>query len=128
MTEPFDLEILLQHEYRYFFSDDQVRAFERLRVPPRIQIQVGPYASRAEHAVVVVAEEPTRDLHLVYCPSGHGPSFPWGYQRPGATWLGCDGPWCAYLVEAFVSSGSWGGPVPEGFFLGGRGERDEPAD
>lgn len=114
-----DLGAVVDAELEFFESPDQRSAFESLRITPVPTTQRWQY-SEEEHECLIVARN--SDVQIVYCASGFGPSFPWSIQRIGATDLGMDGDWHAYLYESFIS-GMWHGAVPEGFERKGPGER-----
>src|SRR5215510_13413531 len=94
-----DFEALIKRELRFFFSEEMIRAFEAVRVPPAEWVQVWKYGPET-HRCWIIAADATHQI--VYCQSGFGPSFPWAHQNRGEKDLGMDGQWRAYLVEAFV--------------------------
>jgi hypothetical protein len=115
-----DFEALIEHELSFFFSEEITRAFEAVRIPPTESVQMWQYGSES-HQCWIIAADATHQI--VYCKTGFGPSFAWASQNRGATDLGTDGQWCAYLVEAFA--GMWKGRLPENFMLMGPGEREQ---
>ena len=114
-----ELESLIERELQFFPSDPTRAALRQLLVNPYEVLERWGYTEDV-HTCWVVAEDSR--YHIVYCRTGFGPAFPWSTQRKGATDLGMDSDWCAYLVEAFVSSGNWS-ETPADFELMGPGER-----
>jgi len=117
-----NLQSLIREQLCYFESDAQRSAFLASAVAPFAVKQLWAYGSE-EHTCFVVARSASEQV--VYCASGFGPAFPWSIQHIGATDLGTDEQWCAYLYECFVSSSLWPHPLPSGFKLMGPNERSE---
>jgi hypothetical protein len=115
-----NLETLIEAELHYFDSDEQRKTFRARRTAPRKVVQNWGY-SAATHICHVIAEDERQQI--VYCRSGFGRSFPWSSQRRGATDLGMDADWYAYLYECFVTSSLWPGDRPDNLELMGPGER-----
>jgi len=115
-----DLADLIANELAYFDSDEQRVAFSSFQIQPLQVTQTWQYSDET-HICFVIAR--SKDLQIVYCPTGFGPSFPWSVQRLGTMDLGMDGEWQAYLYESFVGSRLWQGPTPADFMLMGPGER-----
>lgn len=95
-------------------------AFSSFQIQPLHVTQMWQYSDEI-HTRSVIAR--SKELQIVYCPTGFGPSFPWSVQRLGAMDLGMDGEWRAYLYESFVGSRLWQEPKPAGLMLMGPGER-----
>ena len=116
---PSDVDELVDAELEFFGSNEECAAFQSFRMRPLRTTQRWQYGDE-EHECFVVARD--RDVQIVYCASGFGPSFPWCVQHVGETDLGTDGDWNAYLYESFIT-GMWRGDTPHGFELKGPGER-----
>jgi len=116
------LELTISEELKYFDSDEQRLAFQAKRIVPRQYDQTWQYGSETHLCTIVASDGVTE---IVHCSTGFGPSFPWRVQEVGATELGTDGEWHAYLYEAFVTSSMWPEGPPLGFELTGPGEREE---
>lgn len=52
-----------------------------------------------------VGQAPSGDIWLVYCDTGFGPSFPWGFVFPKEDSIGNDGQWHAGLEDIAVNCG-----------------------
>ncbi|WP_426687228.1 hypothetical protein [Rhodanobacter ginsengiterrae] len=114
------MESLIEQELKYFGSDDQRRAFRAVYGSLSNCVESWQYGQEMHICTIVAADEKTQ---IVFCPTGFGPSFPWGVQRIGQTDLGMDDSWHAYLYEAFVCSTIWPHDPPTGFMQMGPSER-----
>ena len=114
-----DVAGLIAKEYAFFESQEQCAAFSRHVVTLATVRQSWAYGP-ASHDCHVVARTVSRQF--VYCATGFGPDFPWSLQALGATDLGMDGMWHAFLYECVVGSEIWP-TVPPGFVVMGPGER-----
>jgi hypothetical protein len=117
---PPNFETIIQHELRFFPSEEMRRAFCAAMTPPREVVQRWIYGKEPHHCWIIASNS---EHQIVYCETGFGPEFPWSCQMLGEACLGMDGQWCAYLYEAFVTSRLWKGQVPTDFILMGPGER-----
>ena len=106
----------------YFESDAQRNAFRSFAVEPLPVEQQWSYGGQ-HHTCFVIARSAVEQV--VFCATGFGPAFPWSLQPLGATDLGTDGQWNAYLYESFVGSTMWPPGRPSNFELCGPGERAE---
>ncbi|MBN2294278.1 MAG: hypothetical protein JXM70_17755 [Pirellulales bacterium] len=121
-----DIKALVQNEIVYF-DDHVVRmVMQAVLVSPREVVRQWGYGRPRKHKCWVVADVESSEEMLVYCPTGFGPSFPWGRQLKTTDDMEMDGVWHAYLYEAFVSSQLWQGEIPKDFTLMGPGERKKP--
>ena len=120
IKETGELESLIERELTFFPTDTAKAAFRQLSVTPYEQFERWGYSEEL-HSCWVVAQDSR--YQIVYCQTGFGSAFPWSTQGKGATDLGMDSDWCAYLLEAFVSSGIWSGETPADLELMGPGER-----
>lgn len=59
---------------------------------------------------------PRPDLQLAYSEHGHGVyGDKWGIVLADSNWFGMDGSWFKRLEDAFISTGCWPGPFPDGY-------------
>jgi hypothetical protein len=119
--KPPDFDAIIQHELKFFPSDEMRGAFLAVRVPPREITQRWIYGKESHCCWIIASDD---EEQIVYCVTGFGPAFPWSSQRVGEVKLGMDSQWCAYLYEAFAPSRLWKGEIPDGFTLMGPGERE----
>ena len=112
MNQNSKLNSLIECELQYFKPNEIREAFLRVCVEAYKIVESWGYSDELHPCWIIANDE---KFQLVYCSTGFGPSFSWGHQLRGATDLGMDSCWDAYLFEAFINSGMWTGETPEGF-------------
>ena len=106
-----DIEALIQYELGVFPSLEMKQTFLSVRQSPAEVVQDWDYETES-HRCWIIAKN--AKFQIVYCQTGLGASFPWGFQVLGQTHLGNDGQWFEHLYEAFSQSGMWTSPSRNG--------------
>jgi hypothetical protein len=100
-------------KFRFPAAHDALKA--RLIEPFR-QDRVWEHSERASPVECWLVARMEHDVGIAYATDGFGPSRPWGVVYTDVTdHCGPDFCWHANLEDAFIATGQWDGPLPEGY-------------
>ncbi|MBW3623817.1 MAG: hypothetical protein KY468_10470 [Armatimonadetes bacterium] len=123
MLTSAQLKQLIEEELSHIIDTQRREALRSVRVNPSLEYRDWNYGHEGEQFPCwVVSNAPGRSVVLVFCEYGFGPESPWGALHPSDS-LGMDAQWFSSLDDAFIVSGLWDGPVPNGYEV--PGPRDE---
>jgi hypothetical protein len=109
-----EILVLLDRELNAVPADARRDALQAVLLPPFTRDLRQPHNGTSEQCWVVAADA-DGDLQIVFAPEGPSAWYRWGIARRSSDWAGTDGHWFATLDDAFINSGLWQGPLPDGY-------------
>lgn len=104
--DPGSILRLLDAELERVSATERRTSLAALLVPPARLNLAWDYGAEGERLDCwLVGQSPGRDVLLVYCEQGFGPSFPWGFVFPPEDSMGMDSQWHSSLEDAAINAG-----------------------
>jgi hypothetical protein len=112
-----DVASLVERELGAVSHPPLQAALRQALITPALQNRKWDYSQVEEELPCwIVAEFRGVRLALAYSPLGHGCHGDcWGVVQLGDEWFGRDDSWFPLLEDAFISSGQYHGPLPDGY-------------
>jgi hypothetical protein len=112
-----DVRQLVETELNQMTNFQLKDALMKFLVPPYLQIRTWEYSLDKERLPCwIIANLQRHDLGLSFSEFGHGSyGNRWGIVHLSETYFGRDDSWFLFLEDAFITSGSYGGPLPDDY-------------
>jgi len=112
-----DVARLVENELRQITDLPLNETLQSFLVLPYRQIRKWDYSTTDEMLPCwIVADFHNNDLGLAYSPLGHGRRGDcWGVVKLANKFFGRDDSWFLVLEDAFINSGQWHRPLPDGY-------------
>lgn len=116
MTDSTRIELLVETELDRISDTTLREALRAYLIPPRIHYRNWEYSNAPErYPCWLVADFHPEQWGVAYSEYGHGSHSHWGVVSLIQDSFGMDSQWFRFLEDAFIHSGFWKGPLPEGY-------------